>query len=216
MCFTGIMIALFARSRTGNGQVVESNMADGASYLATMPRISTKIRGQWDEPRGHNLSDGGCPYYYVYECKDDGRYFAVAGLEPQFFDQLVKGLGLEDEDWVKERENRERWPAIQVAFEERFRRRTRKEWENIFDGTDACATPVLTQEELEASGHELRPGVTLTETPAFPIGKSGWNVETLQPGEGGEKALNEWLGWKKGRDFNSLDGGLQCTSGSKL
>lgn len=216
MCFTGIILALFARSRTGKGQVVESNMADGASYLATMPRISTKIRGQWDEPRGHNLSDGGCPYYYVYECKDDGQYFAVAGLEPQFFDQLVKGLGLGGEEWVKDRENRANWPDIRAAFERRFREKSRKEWEKIFDGTDACATPVLTQGELEASGYELRPGVTLTDTPALPIGQSGWSVETLQPGEGGEQVLAEWLGWKKGRDFLSLHGGLQSTSSSKL
>lgn len=132
-----------------------------------------------------------------------GKFFAVAGLEPQFFDQLVKGLGLEDEEWVKDLENRESWPAIRVAFEERFREKKRKEWENIFDGTDACATPVLTQGELEASGHEVKPGVTLTGTPAFPIGKLGWDVETVQPGQGGEETLNEWLGCKKDRDFIS-------------
>lgn len=75
---------------------------------------------------------------------------------------------------------------------------------------------MLTQAVLELSDYELRPGVTLTDTPALPIGKSGCDVETLQPGEGGEEALAECLGWKKGRDFRVLDGGLQSTSNSKL
>ncbi|KAJ5699098.1 hypothetical protein N7462_001103 [Penicillium macrosclerotiorum] len=216
MCFTGIMLALFARSTTGKGQVVESNMADGVSYLATMPRISTKIPGQWDLPRGQNLSDGGCPYYNVYECKDDGSYFAVAGLEPQFFLELVDGLSLRDEEWVKTREDRACWPAIKAAFEKRFRQKTRQEWEEIFDGTDACATPVLTQQELEANGYELRAGVTLTDTPALAIGKLGWNLEVLYPGEGGSKALTEWLGWKEGHDYEVVNEGLECKPKTKL
>lgn len=216
MCFTGIMLALFARSRTGEGQVVEANMVDGANYLTTMPRISTKIPGQWDRPRGQNLSDGGCPYYNVYECKNDGEYMAVAGLEPQFFSALVKGLGLDGREWVKHREHRAAWPAIKAAFEERFRQKTRKEWEAIFDGTDACATPVLTHAELEAGGYEQRAAVTLTRTPAMPPGRSGWDVETLRLGEGGQEALSEWLGWKKGRDYEVVDGGLQARAGSKL
>jgi alpha-methylacyl-CoA racemase len=166
---TGIMLALFARSRTGEGQVVEANMVDGANYLTTMPRIPTKVPGQWDRPRGQNLSDGGCPYYIVYECKNDGEYMAVAGLESQFFSALVKGLGLDGREWVKHRGHRAAWQAIKAAFKERLRQKTRKEWEAIFDGTDACATPVLTHAELEAGGYEQRAAVTLTGTPAMPL-----------------------------------------------
>lgn len=217
MCFTGIMLALFARSRTGRGQVVEANMVDGANYLATMPRISTKVPYQWDKPRGQNLSDGGCPYYNVYECKDDGKYMAVAGLEPQFFAELVKRLGLEDQGWVISRERRATWPAIKTAFEQRFRQKMRREWEEIFDGADACVTPVFTHAELEATGYEQRPAVTLSETPSLPLGNSGWNVEVLEPGEGGEKSLFEWLGWMKGRDYEVVNGGgLQIRPDSKL
>ena len=190
MCVTGIVMALFARSRTGKGQVVHANMVDGVNYLATMPRISTKIAGQWDKPRGENLSDGGCPYYNVYECKDDGNYMAVAGLEPQFFAKLVEGLGLSDRSWVTQRDDRKLWPEIRAAFQKRFREKERKEWEEIFDRSDACATPVFTHAELEATGYKQRPGVTLTGTPAVDLGsKSGWDVEVLGPGEGGEQAL---------------------------
>lgn len=217
MCFTGIMLALFSRCQTGKGQIVQCNMVDGANYLATMPRISTKIPGQWDQPRGHNLSDGGCPYYNVYECKDDGKYMAVAGLEPQFFSELVKRLGLSDRAWVTRREDRAVWPAIGEVFRKKFRERTRKEWEDIFQGSDACATPVFTHSELEASGYEQRPAVTLTGTPALEIaGKSGWDVETLGLGEGSEQALSKWMGWKKGKDYEVVSGGLQSNDASKL
>ncbi|KAL1856808.1 hypothetical protein Plec18170_003781 [Paecilomyces lecythidis] len=217
MCVTGIVMALFARCQTGKGQVVHANMVDGVNYLATMPRVSTKIPGQWDRPRGENLSDGGCPYYNVYECKDDGKYMAVAGLEPQFFQQLVKGLELSDQPWVPKRDDRVVWPIIQDAFRRKFRERTRKEWEDIFDGSDACATPVFTHAELEASHYEQRPGVTLTGTPSINIGvRSGWDVEILGLGEGGEHALSSWMGWKKGRDYEIANRGLQMKKESKL
>lgn len=217
MCVTGIMMALFARSQTGKGQVVHANMVDGVNYLATMPRISTKIPDQWDRPRGENLSDGGCPYYNVYECKDEGNYMAVAGLEPQFFSELVKGLGLSDRSWVVNRDNRKFWPDIKDAFQKRFREKERKEWEKIFDGSDACATPVFTHAELEAAGYEQRAGVTLTGAPAVDGGpKSGWDVEALGLGEGGEHTLWKWMGWKQGKHFELVNGGLQLKNFSKL
>lgn len=217
MCFTGIVIALFSRSQTGKGQIVQCNMVDGANYLATMPRISTKLPGQWDQPRGHNLSDGGCPYYNVYECKDDGKYMAVAGLEPQFFSELVKRLGLSDQAWVAKREDRIVWPAIKEALRKKFREKTRKEWEDIFDRSDACATPVFTYSELEASGYQQRAGVTLIGTPAVPmLGRSGWDVETLGLGEGSEQVLSKWMGWRMGRDYEVVNGGLQSKDVSKL
>lgn len=76
---------------------------------------------------------------------------------------------------------------------------------------------MFTHAELEATGYEQRPAVTLSETPSLPLGNSGWNVEVLEPGEGGEKSLFEWLGWMKGRDYEVVNGGgLQIRPDSKL
>jgi alpha-methylacyl-CoA racemase len=75
MCFLGILLALINRQRTGRGQVVEANMVDGSTYLATMPRMGTK-RPIWSGKRGTNTLDGGCPYYDTYETSD-GKYMAV-------------------------------------------------------------------------------------------------------------------------------------------
>lgn len=216
MCFVGILLAVVARSQTGLGQVVESNMVDGVSYIATAPRLSTKIPGQWDQPRGANLIDGGCPYYNVYECRDDGKYMTVAALEPRFFEAFSRGLGVSDEDWGGPREDRSIWPKVRQVLERKFRTKTRREWEDIFDGTDACCTPVVDYAEMEANGYKQRAAVTLSETPSVPDTDDGWMVNTLERDDGGEEVLSDWLGWKKGRDYTVDHRGFQWKDAAKL
>lgn len=75
VCFLGIILALYNRTQTGCGQIVEANMVDGAAFIATSPRLAMKT-ALWNKPRGTNLLDGGCPYYATYRTKDDG-YVAV-------------------------------------------------------------------------------------------------------------------------------------------
>lgn len=217
MCFLGILLALISRSRTGKGQIVEANMVDGSAYLATMPRLSRDVP-LWNRPRGENLLDGGSPFYATYETKDKGKYFAIGALEPQFYAALLKGLDLNSDD-IPARKNRDNWPALRSIFEKRFKEKTRDEWEAIFDGTDACATPVLEQGELEKRGHEQGLAVDLSDTPGIPIKKDdgGWKGHILESGKGGQETLQEWLDWKKGRDFDIRDDGTVVqVSGAKL
>ncbi|XHF99149.1 Isopenicillin N epimerase component 2 [Aspergillus wentii] len=207
MCFLGILLALISRLGTGRGQVVEANMVDGSAYLAAMLRLNLRTP-LWNAPRGQNPLDGGSPYYDTYETKDPGKYFAVGALEPQFYAALLKGLGFKAED-LPSRNDRTNWPVLQAAFTKRFREKTRAEWEAIFDGTDACATPVLEQGELERGGYEQRPAVHLVDTSGLPIqaDDGGWTGGGLIPGTGGEETLNTWLGWKRGREFEVRDDG---------
>ncbi|KAI2641629.1 CoA-transferase family III [Hypomontagnella submonticulosa] len=220
--FQGILLAIISREKTGKGQVVEANMVDGANYLATFPRQNLKTSfGNY--PRGENVLDGGCPYYDTYETKD-GKYMAVGALEPQFYAALVKGLGLENQSFVTGRNERESWPEMKRQFETTFKSKTRSEWEKIFNGTDACCTPILEYSELEArAGREgdQRPAVTLRETPCLAVDEnstdprihgqgsgvpgSGYVGRFLTPGQGGEEALSNWFGWTKGRDFEVKD-----------
>lgn len=216
MCVTGILLALMYRSRTGEGQIVEANMVDGASYLATAPRQSQKIPGQWDRPRGENLVDGGCPYYNVYECKDRGKYMSVAALETQFFAALCKGLEVGDGHWGGNRDDRKTWPKLKAVLKEKFQSKTRKAWEDIFDGTDACCLPVLSHEELESASYEQRAAVTLSRSPAVDSCRDGWKIKTLERGEGCEDALRDWVGWKKGKDYSVENGGVVLRSSAKL
>ena len=205
MCAVGVLLALISRAQTGKGQIVECNMVDGAAYLATFLRLGRASIG--DRPRGENLLDGGCPWYQVYECKCGG-YMAVGALEEKFFAQFIRGIGL-DEDWLHRRHDRDAWPVLKALISNCFMRRTRRDWEAIFDGKDACCTPVLSQDELEEAGYEQGPAVTLKNTPSHPISQEeGWKSEGLIPGTGGEDILSEWTGWSKGRHYTIQDGGL--------
>ncbi|KAJ5145904.1 CoA-transferase family III [Penicillium bovifimosum] len=214
VCFQGILLALISRSHTGVGQVVEANMVDGSAYLATFPRLAQK-GPMWSGPRGTNVLDSGCPWYDTYETKDAGRYFAVGALEPQFYAALLKGLKL-DPKGIPSREDRENWPALREIFTRRFKEKTRKEWEAVFDGTDACATPVLENGELEEAGYEQRPMVHLASTPAVPFTaeQGAWSGGSLVPGDGGVETLRDWLGWEQEKDFSvRKDGALLAVDG---
>ena len=225
VCFLGIVLAVVHRERTGYGQIVEANMVDGSSYLATMPRLATKLP-VWNAERGTNQLDGGCPYYDTYETKDGG-YMAVGALEPQFYAALLKGLQIDESSVGGDRLKKSTWSKQKELFTAKFKSKSRAEWEKVFDGTDACCTPVLTQGELETSGFDQRPIVTLQSTPALAmqdgepddrpaaegqgigVEGNGWSSKGLSPGDGGEDVLATWMGWIKGRHYDVKDGGLE-------
>lgn len=231
--FQGILLAVINREKTGKGQVVEANMVDGANYLATFPRQLLKTP-MGDHPRGENLLDGGSPFYDTYETKD-GKYMAVGALEPQFYAALVKGLGMDGQNWEKRQHDRKAWPEMGRLFEAALKSKTRLEWEEIFDGTDACCTPILEYSELETdTGREgdQRPAVTLRDTPCLAVDEKatepsthgqgpgvygrGYTGTSLAPGQGGVDALSNWFGWTKGKDFDVEKGGVVLKPKFKL
>ncbi|MCJ1247920.1 hypothetical protein MMC30_005135 [Trapelia coarctata] len=214
MCAFGILLALLAREKTGKGQVVESNMVDGSAYLGTLLRFATKTP-TWNKPRGENLLDGGCPFYDVYECKD-GDYMAVGALEPQFFTKLLEGLEL-DKGYAMKQQDRSVWPAMRKTFHTKFLEKTRQEWEAIFDGKDACCTPVLSQAELEEAQYEQRPAVGLTHTPGLGHKEEeAWKSSGLAPGSGGEEVLKSWFGWKRDKNFKVHGNALVRIENAKI
>ena len=141
----GIVCALFERERSGLGQVVDGAMVEGSALLATMFHELIAMGMHNEGQRGTNVLDGGAPYYDVYATADD-RWFAVGAVEPQFYAELVNGLGLDQED-LPDRSDIERWPELRARFAAAFRCRTRDEWTVVFEGTDVCATPVLLPSE---------------------------------------------------------------------
>ncbi|KAL3469595.1 CoA-transferase family III domain-containing protein [Aspergillus californicus] len=215
VCFLGILLALLSRKNSERGQVVEANMVDGSAFLASMPRLGLQTP-VWSEPRGTNMLDGGSPFYDTYETKEKGKYFSVGALEPQFYAALIKGLGFQ-KDELPSRDDRDNWPALREAFTKRFKEKTRAEWEAVFDGTDACATPVLEQSELQEAGFEQRPIVHLSDTPARPIAAEdgGWTGGFLEPGTGGKETLKTWLGWEQGRDYAVREDGTLVSPDGK-
>jgi alpha-methylacyl-CoA racemase len=151
----GVLAALIESHRTGQGQVVDAAMVDGSLLLMTMI-YSMFQEGQWSNPAGRNLLDGGAPFYRTYRTADD-RWMAVGALEPQFFDELVARLGLGDRFNAENQYDHRLWPEMQVAFETKFLGRNRAAWEQTFADSDACVTPVLTMaESLAHPFHEAR------------------------------------------------------------
>ncbi|KAH0606192.1 uncharacterized protein H6S33_003853 [Morchella sextelata] len=208
MAFMGILLALVSRGVSGRGQVVEANMVDGSAYLAMFPRFLVKTP-TWNRERGENLLDGGAPFYRCYRCADGG-YMAVGALEERFYHVFVKGLFGEEAESLPNRGNRRDWEALRALFEKRFAERSRAEWESVFDGTDACVTPVLSYGELEQSGFEQRPAVTLTGSEAFKEREGEqWSGRALSPGEGGKEALEEWWGLKEGIEWTVGEEGFE-------
>ena len=143
----GVVSAVLHARATGEGQVVDVAMVDGAALLTTMIH-NLRQNGLWDGPPGANLLDSGAPFYEVYATAD-GRHVAVGALEPQFHARLLELLGIPAEEMVQY--ERERWPEHKRRLAEVFATRTRDEWGELFAQEDACVTPVL--ELAEAPGH---------------------------------------------------------------
>ncbi|MFG3281793.1 CaiB/BaiF CoA transferase family protein [Streptomyces sp. NPDC048111] len=145
----GVLAALQHARNGGAGQVVDAAIVDGTAHLATMIH-GMMAAGGWQDRRGVNLLDGGCPFYGTYETSD-GQYMAVGALEQQFYDEFVRLLGIGD--LAPARKDLARWPELRTAVADRFRTRTRAQWTAVFEGSDACVAPVLSLTEAPHHPH---------------------------------------------------------------
>ncbi|WP_127127337.1 CaiB/BaiF CoA-transferase family protein [Georgenia sp. SYP-B2076] len=154
---TGVLAALWERQRSGRGQVVDAAIVDGVAHLMASP-YSLLAGGAWNDERGTNLVDSGAPFVDVYETAD-GRHVAVAALEAPFYAQLLRGLGLEDDEDLPGQWERARWPELRERFAAVIAARTRDEWWDVFRDTDACVAPVLSMAEAPRNEHLRARGV---------------------------------------------------------
>ncbi|MEI6025321.1 MAG: CaiB/BaiF CoA-transferase family protein [Betaproteobacteria bacterium] len=151
----GLMAALFERQTSGRGQVVDAAMVDGAASLMSMFH-GMRAAGGWPGPRGTNLLDGGAPFYGVYETAD-GKHVSLGSLEPKFYAEMVRRLGL-DERFLRLQGDPAQWPALREAIAAAVRSRTRDEWSALLEGTDVCFAPVLALDEVHRHPHAVARG----------------------------------------------------------
>jgi alpha-methylacyl-CoA racemase len=186
----GMACAMVEAQRSGKGQVVDAAMTDGAASLMTM-FYGLYAAGLHSLERGTNLLDSGSAIYDVYECAD-GRYVAIAPLELKFRKVLFERLGLPytTDDGAD----------LRSKLTKLFNTRTRDEWCELLEGTDACFAPVLTMEEAPHHPHNIARGsfieldgvVQPGPAPRFSRTPSGRPTPPQEPGEGSRAALADW------------------------
>ena len=151
----GVLVALRHVEATGQGQVVDAAMTDGAALLSSFV-FGMMANERWSNHRGSNLLDGAAPFYDTYLCAD-GRYVALGPIEPQFYAELRERCGIEDPLFDRQND-RDAWPLQKLRLADIFRSRTRDEWSALLEGTDACFAPVLDWEEAPRHPHNVARG----------------------------------------------------------
>ncbi len=192
----GIVAALLERERSGNGQVVDAAMVDGAALMLT-PFYAARASGFWGE-RGTNLLDTGAPFYEVYACADQ-KWIAAGAIEPQFYAAFIDVLGL-DPATLPNRDDPTNWSALKDQFAAIFATRTRDEWCALADGRDACLAPVLEPLEAPTHAHNVARGSFLelagvpqpAPAPRFSRSANAAPVAPEHPGAATAEVLAPW------------------------
>jgi alpha-methylacyl-CoA racemase len=194
----GVVCALLEAQRSGQGQVVDAAMVDGAAILMSMFHGFTAM-GMWTDERGTNLLDTGAHFYEVYETSD-GKYVSIGSIEPQFYAELLRLTGLDGDAEFGGQHNRANWPKLKERLGEVFKTKTRDEWTEIMEGTDVCFAPVLSLKEAPKHPHIAARG-TFTEVagitqpaPAPRFSRTPGEIERppSHAGQHTDEALADW------------------------
>ncbi|QBJ93156.1 CoA transferase [Streptomyces seoulensis] len=192
----GVLAALHHARATGTGQVVDAAIVDGTAHLSAMIH-GMLAAGAWQDRRAANLLDGGCPYYGTYETAD-GEYMAVGALEPRFYAEFLRLLGLDG--LAGAHHDPARWPELRERIAARFKSGTRDDWTARFEGTDACVAPVLSLREAPHHPH-LAARATFTEhdglvqpapAPRFSATPTRVRTGPALPGTGAQDVARDW------------------------
>jgi alpha-methylacyl-CoA racemase len=193
----GVLCALLEAKGAGQGQVVDAGMVDGATSLMTMI-YGLHASGYWTDERGANRLDSGAPWYNVYQTKDE-RYVAIGSNEPRFYRETLRILGLSEEG-LPDQHDKSSWPKVKAIFAEIFRTKTRDEWCALFEGAEACVSPVLSLSEAPLHRHQIERGnfvecdgvLQPAPTPRFSRTPGAIQRPPARIGEHTDDALSEW------------------------
>ncbi len=147
----GVCAALLEAQRSGQGQVIDCAMTDGAASLSAM-FYGMRHSGMWGDERDSNLLDGGAHFYDSYETKD-GAFVAIGSIEPQFYALLLEKTGLKDDPAFQAQMDRRAWPDLSAKLAAVIKTKTRAEWSALMEGTDVCFAPILGLGEAPAHAH---------------------------------------------------------------
>ncbi len=194
----GIACALTERAASGQGQVIDAAMVDGAAVLMTMFH-AFRAMGIWNDERGTNMLDTGAHFYEVYETAD-GKYVSIGSIEPKFYRELLEKTGLADDPSLPHQYDRSQWPALKDKLAEVFRSKTRDEWCELMEASDVCFAPVLSMTEAPSHPHnverstflELQGIVQPAPAPRFSRTPGGVQRPPAHAGQHTDEALVDW------------------------
>jgi len=194
----GVLTALHHAQATGEGQVVDAAIVDGATHLMAAVHQLLAM-GLWSQPRGGNLLDGGAPFYDCYECAD-GKFISIAPLEAEFFALLIEKLELKDHPAMQAQYDGSTWAAMRETFEATFKSKTQADWCDLLEGSDVCFAPVLNTEDAAKHPHmQAREVFTTLEgvrqssaAPRFSRTPGAVQGAAPKPGADSATALHDW------------------------
>ena len=194
----GMLAAMLEAAKSGRGQVVDTAMVDGAASMMTA-FYGLLAAGLWKEQRGSNILDGGAHFVNTYRTKDD-QYVVVAPIEGRFYSELLDRLEISDPELRKQQHNQDRWPEFADKLQDIFLTRTRDEWCEIFDGSDACFAPVLNLTEATQHPHaQARDAYASVDgviqpAPAPRFSRTPAEIQSPppEPGQHTEEVLLDW------------------------
>lgn len=148
----GLLAGVIHARQSGQGQVIDCAMSDGAASLMAM-FYGFKAGGGWKEQRRSNLLDGGAHFYDTYQCAD-GKWISIGSIEPQFYALLLEKTGINDPDFAGQMD-RGRWDSLRQKLGHVIAQKSQAEWCEIMDATDVCFAPVLDLDEAPKHAHNV-------------------------------------------------------------
>ncbi len=195
----GVVCALLEAQRSGQGQVVDTAMVDGAAVLMSMFWAFKNIGAFDEDKRGTNLLDTGAHFYDVFECAD-GTYISLGSIEPQFYAELMRLTGLAEDPEFAQQMDKSQWPHLKLRLREVFQGKTRAEWCELMETTDVCFAPVLTMSEAAKHPHNverktfIEVGGVTQPAPAPRFSRTQPEVKSApaHPGQHSREILADW------------------------
>jgi alpha-methylacyl-CoA racemase len=193
----GLLAGVISARATGQGQVIDCAMSDGAASLMAM-FYGFKAAGAWKDERRSNLLDGGAHFYDTYQCAD-GKWISIGSIEPQFYALLLEKTGIDDPEFAHQMD-RDHWPSLKAKLAAVVATKTQSEWCAIMDGTDICFAPVLTLDEAPGHPHNAARetfvdiGGVVQPAPAPRFSVTPGSIQGPPPkiGAHNEAALGDW------------------------
>lgn len=143
LTLVSVLAALLRRATSGKGCHLDVSLSEAA--LAWMPGILTAARRWGEEGREAGLINGGAAYYRIYRTRD-GRFVALAALEPKFWRAFCEAVG--HEEWIHRQGETLPQNELIADLETLFLTRDRDEWEQMLRTADCCFEPVLAPSEV--------------------------------------------------------------------